>query len=169
MNKKPIKIVIICILILLVSDILLIRVISPIEIDDVSPGISCEQKYLEKADILWVIPRFNNQSMATNTIWCNKIKGLNKTIGLHGVTHEYQEFKTDKDKEYLEEGIKMIEECLGKRPDMFKPPQLDISSNNKKLVEDMGLERKGFFNQLFHKVYHCNDTGMFTNKFIDLF
>ena len=45
----------------------------------------------------------------------------------------------------------------------------EISEENKKLISENNIELKGRLNQFFHKVYHCNDTGEFSNKFIDLF
>ena len=52
---------------------------------------------------------------------------------------------------------------------MFKPPGLAISMQNRRLVKDNGMKLKRNFNQIIHKVYHCNNTGRFSNKFIDLF
>jgi len=147
----------------------LIRLVSPREIDDVSPGIFCEEDYLKKLDILWVIPNFQGESISKNSEWCEYILSLNKTLGLHGVTHKYEEFMTERNQEYLNEGIEIFEDCFGFKPTMFKPPQLAISEENKKLISENNIELKGRLNQFFHKVYHCNDTGEFSNKFIDLF
>ena len=165
--KKKILISLLTI-ILLISILFLIRLTSPKEIDDVSPEIPCSQNYLEKSTILWVIPKFNNKPISENQTWCQEILNLNKTLGLHGITHEFQEFNTNKNQEYLEEGIKIFEDCFGFKPDMFKPPQLKISSENKKLIKKNGIKLKLNFNQIIHKVYHCENTGTFSNKIIDL-
>jgi predicted deacetylase len=147
----------------------LIRLISPREIDDVSPGIFCDEKYLAKADILWVIPDFDNNSISDGKKWCKYILAPNKTIQLHGVTHEFEEFKTSRNQDYLNNGIKIFEDCFGFKPEMFKPPQLKISGENKKLISQSNLKLKGRFNQIIHKVYHCNDSGMLPNWFINIF
>ena len=162
MNKKTTFIIIILIIILLIFDLFLIRLISPQE-------IPCQKEYVEKSGILWIIPKFNNKSISENKTWCNYILSLNKTLGLHGVTHEFKEFNTNKNSEYLQEGINIFEECFGFKPEIFKPPQLKISKENKKLIEDNNIKLKGRFNQIIHKVYHCNDTGRLPNWVVDLF
>jgi predicted deacetylase len=149
--------------------LLITRATSPREIDDISPEIPCEQELMEKSDILWVIPKFNNIPITENTEWCNKILSLNKTLGLHGVRHTFEEFKINRNEEYLNEGISIFEECFGEKPTMFKPPQLKISKNNKELIRNNNLKLKVITNQVFHKVYHCQDTGRFSNKFINRF
>ena len=165
---KKIWITILLIILSIILIIFFIRLINPREIDDVTPGIPCEDEYLEKSDILLVIPNFNNISIAENKFWCEKILSLNKTLGMHGITHEYNEFKTDRIEDYLEEGIEIFEKCFGFKPQMFKPPQLKISENNKKLIKNNNLELKTNFNQITHKVYHCNDSNVIKNKIIDL-
>ncbi|MCK4552677.1 DUF2334 domain-containing protein [Candidatus Pacearchaeota archaeon] len=166
--KKKILIPLLIIL-LFVFTLFLIRLTSPREIDDVSPEILCEQKYLEKSDILWIIPKFNNKSISENKTWCQKILSLNKTLGLHGVYHEFEEFNTNRNQKYLQEGINIFEECFGFKPEMFKPPQLKISNENKKLIKGNNMKLKLNFNQLTHKVYHCDDSGTFPNWVVDLF
>ena len=166
MKKSSKIILIVCILIFL---LFLTRLISPREIDDVSPEILCEQKYLEKSDILWIIPKFKNKSISENKGWCNYILSLNKTLGLHGVYHEFEEFKTDRNEKYLQEGIDIFENCFGFKPEMFKPPQLKISDENKKLINEKEIKIKTGTNQLLHKVYHCSNTGKFKNWIINLF
>lgn len=166
--NKLIKILLIAIFCLILA-LFFLRLILPREIDDVSPGISCKQKYLQKADILWIIPEFSNSSISENKSWCEEILSLNKTLGLHGLTHEYKEFLINRNSEYLEKGIKEFEKCFNQTPTMFKPPQLTISKENKKQIKEKHLKLKSNFNQLIHKVYHCNDTGRFSNKLINLF
>lgn len=157
----------------LVIILFLIRLLSPREIDDVFPGIYCEKEYLEKAYILWVIPDYNNVLISENKTWCQEILNLNKKLGLHGVKHQpYKEFLVEnRTIEYLQEGINLFEECFNQTPTKFKAPQLALSSENKKMIKEHFPELKirGYFNQLIHKVYHCNDTGRFSNRFIDWF
>ncbi|MBU2104584.1 MAG: DUF2334 domain-containing protein [Nanoarchaeota archaeon] len=154
--------------IFLVFLLLLIRLISLREIDDVSPGIFCDEKYLTKVDILWVIPNFRNNKLSDDKEWCEYILSLNKTIGLHGVTHEFEEFKTTRNQTYLDNGIKIFKDCFGSKPIMFKPPQLKISEENKRLIENNNFKLKNRLNPIFHKVYHCNNTGTLSNKWINL-
>ncbi len=170
--KKPSKLKIILltiipILFLLILTILLIRLVSPREIDDVAPGISCQVELLEKADILWVIPIFQNNSIVNNSEWCTQIKSLGKEVQLHGVYHKYKEFKTPRSPEYLQEGIDAFQSCFNKYPSKFKPPQLAYAKSNDEIIKQAKLKRIGLFNQFLHKVYHCNDTGLFSNKFIN--
>lgn len=171
MKKRIIKIVFYTLLTIfsLILILFLIRLANPREIDDVSPGIPCEEKLLDKVDILWVIPDFQNKSIAENKEWCNYILNLNKTLGMHGVTHEYNEFGTSRNSEYLQEGIKIFEECFGFQPTMFKPPQLNITQENIKLIKNNNMKLKYYFNQITRKVYHCSDTGKPRNKFMDFF
>lgn len=154
---------------LLIFDLFFLRAFSQKEIDDIHPEIPCQLKYLEKSEILWVIPKFNNKLISENKTWCQEILSLNKTLGLHGVYHEFEEFNIDRNQEYLQEAINIFEECFGAKPKIFKPPQLKISVENKKLIEENDMELKGRINQLTHKVYHCNDDGRFKNWVIDLF
>lgn len=166
---KKYFLLVLLILLFFVLDIFLIRLFSPTELDDVNPERGCSEELLHKVNILWVIPKFNNQSIAENQAWCDYILSLNKTLGLHGVLHYYKEFGVDKTQEYLDEGIRIFEQCFNQTPTMFKPPQLAISENNKKLIRDNNLILKLDFNQFTHKVYHCEDTGKFSNDFINVF
>jgi len=166
MKPQHIVLIIITSLILL---LFLTRLISPREIDDISPEILCEEEYIQKSNILWVIPKFNGKLISDDKEWCNSILALNKTLGLHGITHQYEEFNDDITQKQLNEAIKIFKECFGFKPTMFKPPQLKINSNNKKLIKNNDLKLKLYFNQITHKVYHCSDTGRFSNRLIDLF
>jgi predicted deacetylase len=167
--KKRIKKIIFTFLFILLSLIMILYLIvmfSSKQLDDVSPKIQCDKELLEKSDVLYVIPKFDNISISENKSWCEYILSLNKTLAIHGVYHNYQEFKENKDQEYLDSGIKIFEECFNKSPSSFKAPQLAISKENKDLIK-RNLKFDGYFNQIFHKVYHCSDTGMLKNKFID--
>lgn len=165
MQKK----IIIQIVIILLMVFLTIRILSQKEIDDVSPEIPCSEKYLEKSDILWIIPKYNNKPISENKTWCNYILSLNKTLGLHGVTHKLEEFETNRNQEYLEEGVDIFEQCFSFKPEIFKPPQLKISIENKELIKENNMRLKARLNQLTHKVYHCNDAGKIKNWIVDLF
>jgi len=146
-----------------------IRLFNVREVDDVSPSIDCSSDILMKSEILWVIPIFYNKSIADDKVWCDYISSLNKTLGLHGVYHSFNEFVYDRDLDYLNKGVAAFENCFGFKPKIFKAPQLSLSEKNRKMIEDERYEVKANFNQLIHKVYHCSDSGRFSNKFIDIF
>jgi len=167
MKKKTL--ILLLIILLFFLSLFLIRLTSQKEIDDVSPEILCEQEYLEKANTLWIIPKFNNKPISENKTWCKEILSLNKTLGLHGLTHEFEEFNTDKNQEYIQEAIDIFEQCFGFKPEIFKPPQLKITKQNKQLIKQNNLKLKKGFNQITHKVYHCDNVGKFSNWVIDLF
>lgn len=160
---------VIYIILFLVLVFFFIRLLSPREIDDVSLEIPCIEIEKYNPDILWVIPKFNGVLISKNQTWCKQILALNKTLGMHGVTHEYEEFAANKSQEYLEEGIQIFKECFGQKPTMFKPPQLKISNKNKELITSSNLTLKTYVHQITHKVYHCNDSGKYKNWFINLF
>jgi len=167
--KKPLKnfLIVLAIIILI---LFLIRISTSKEIDDVSPGINCEKEYLEKSDTLWVIPSFKDNPISENKEWCQEILSLNKTLGLHGIKHTYWEFKrNDISAQELKEGIEEFENCFGYKPEKFKPPNLRLNKENKQLIKENNLELKNKINQFTHKTYHCNNSGILSNKFIDIF
>ena len=171
-NKKTILTSLILFIILILF--FLIRLLSHTEIDDISPQIDCNNYYLEKADVIWVIPEFNKIPISENKTWCEKILSLNKTIGLHGINHNYQEFNQDISENDLQKAIKIFEDCFNQTPKIFKSPQLETSEKNKLLLEKYNLTLEGRTNQIFHKVYHCEDKsgiskGLFPNWIINLF
>mgnify|MGYP001596099906 FL=1 len=166
--KKGVRISLI-IFFLFILILSLIRLISPREIDDVSPEIPCEKNYLEKSKYLWVIPNFQGNKISENPEWCKEILSLNKTLGMHGIKHTYREFKIENiSQEELEEGIKIFEECFGFKPEIFKPPYLRMNKENRALIKENNLKLKSKFNQDIHKVYHCNNSGTFNNRIVDV-
>lgn len=160
---------IIIFIIILILALFFMRFLNPKEIDDVSPEIPCEQEYLNKSDVLWVIPFFNNKPISQNSEWCKEILSLNKTLGLHGVYHTYWEFKENRTQEYLKIGIQEFEKCFGFKPEIFKAPNLRMTQHNRKLIKQNNLTLKTQFNQVTHKVYHCNNSGTLPNKVHDIF
>jgi hypothetical protein len=169
-KKRALKLIrsIIIILVIIFIILFLIRFFSKRELDDVSPRIPCDQELLKKSDVLYVIPAFDNIPISDNQTWCSSILSLNKTLALHGVYHNYQEFLKDRNQEYLDKGIEIFEKCFDKRPESFKPPQLKITENNKNIIKK-NFRLKLRINQIFHKVYHCNDSGLFSNDLIDFY
>jgi predicted deacetylase len=160
---------ILSILISVILIFLFTRAISPKELDDVSPRIPCQENLIEKSDVLWIIPKFNNTPISEDKQFCAYISSLNKTLGLHGYQHTYQEFGKPVSQSELNDAITIFQDCLNQTPMMFKPPQLKISDKNKKLIHINNLKLELDLNQISHKVYHCSDTGTFSNKFIDWF
>ena len=159
---KPLKFVWIFFLFLVVL-LFFVRLLSPLELDDVSPEIPCEEKLIEKSDVLWVIPSFNEKPISENKEWCSYILSFNKTIGMHGVEHSYYEFNIIRKQDYIDKGIKEFEACFGVKPSMFKPPHLKINKENKNIISKNNFVLRGKLNQLIAKVYHCNDIGTFPN------
>jgi hypothetical protein len=164
------------ILMVIVMDFWALRQVSSVQLDDVSPAIECDEKLIEKSDVLMVIPIFEESSIVNNAEWCSYILSLNKTLGMHGVYHTYKEFSGNISEEYVLEGIKAFKECFGFEPQLFEAPQLSLSRENRDILKSIGLEVKGWPYHVFHKVYHCQDTGQFamnfgkikiTNKLID--
>ena len=156
-------------IIFIIICLFLIRAGSPREIDDISPNIKCEQKYIKKSNILWVIPLHNNTPISNNQSWCKEILSLNKTLGMHGIYHSYHEFENYVNETELIYAKQIFEECFGYEPTLFKPPYLRLSLENKQLLKNNNLEIKWIWNQNFHKVYHCQNDGVFPNWFHDIF
>jgi len=166
---KKIKIIILLV-ISLIAIIFLIRLLNPTEIDDVSPEISCPEIEKYNPDILYVIPNFERIPISENKTFCNKILLLNKTLALHGINHTYKEFLYENiSQENLDFAISEFQKCFNQTPEKFKPPHLQISSENKKLIKENNLDLKTWFNQGTHKVYHCNGSGILPNWMIRIF
>jgi len=81
--------------------------------------------------------------------------------------HNYEEFGEVRDEEYFHEGVLIFEKCFGFAPESFKPGQLVFAEENNWIRGEMGVDL--FWNQFFHKVYHCNDSGTFPNWMIKVF
>lgn len=169
--KKTLKIILMILFILIIIWIF-IRLVSPREIDDITPGIPCEneKEYIDKSKYLWVIPNFQGHKISENPEWCKEILSLNKTLGMHGIKHTYREFKRENiTQEELQEGIEIFEECFGYKPKHFKYPQLRYNKENKELLKQNNLKIRTKFSQFTHKFYHCDNSGIHDYKITDLF
>lgn len=162
------KLIVIGIIVFLLIFLSTIRAISPRYLDDVSPNIPCSDELLEKADVYYVIPAYQNKSIAENQVWCKNILDYkNKTLAMHGVIHTYKEFLEDRDESYFQYGAEEFEKCFGYLPNEFKPPQLAINKNNKDMLET-NYKIRTLLAQVTHKAYHCDDSGLFPNWVINI-
>jgi len=165
----------------LIFALFFVRLILPSQVDDVNPLMNCSEEVLDLADVYFVVPKFSGVEIEGK--WCEEIKkrvsssgwrlGIGdlrsgkKELALHGVYHSYNEFGVFRDEEYFEEGVRVFQDCFGFVPKRFKPGQLVFCEENSWIRERMDVEL--FWNQLFHKVYHCGDSGRFPNWFIRIF
>ncbi len=145
-----------------------IRSVNNVHLDDVSPAIPCDKNLIESADVLYVIPEFNNVSISDNLDWCSYILSFNKTIAMHGVYHTYKEFETTRSEKYIQDGADDFKKCFVFAPTRFKAPQVSINSANLNMISNMGYVVDTWLSERFHKVYHCNDEGEFPNWVSDL-
>lgn len=157
------------IFVLMIFGAYLIRALNERQVDDLTPGINCERGIIDKSQNLAVIPLFENESIAENKTWCDYILSLNMTLIMHGVYHSYREFDSNVSLNDIEKGRGEFKKCFGYYPPIFQAPQLAISWGNEEKVKSFGMHLRGYPYQITHKVYHCNDTGRFKNRFIDIF
>jgi predicted deacetylase len=139
----------------------------PRQLDDVNPQIACESSLIDKSETLMVIPLYQNKSIAENRSWCEYLLSLNKTLAMHGVYHTYNEFYTPRDEQYILAGMEEFKKCFGFYPSIFEAPQVALNNSNEVLLKQMGFDVRGYPFQLTHKVYHCSDTGKYSNNFVD--
>jgi len=167
--KRGLKIILVILSLIIL--IFIIRLITPTQIDDIHPDIPCPELEIYNPKILYVIPNFNNNAISENSTWCEYILSLNKTLELHGINHSpYREFLTQNiSQEDLDFALAELEKCFNQKPENFKPPQLKISRENKNLILENNLTLKLYTNTIFHKVYHCNDSGRIKNEWIRIF
>lgn len=172
MNKRIKKaIIIFSVLVVLISMAIITieigRNLNYIQLDDLHPLINCEEKYIEKSDVLMIIPLWKNDSIVNYPEWCKKISESNKTLGMHGIYHTYDEFLGNISEEKFVFALGEFKKCFGKSPELFEPPQWDISSINRKMVEKY-VPVTNNFQGIFHKVYHCEESGNFGYNFLGI-
>jgi len=155
--RKGIKTILILALIIVVFILIAIRLILPMQLDDVNPSRLCDERLLNKSSVLMVIPLLGNQSIAENPGWCEHIKSLNKTIGMHGVYHTEKEFRYANNEEDIRRGMEEFNQCFGFYPTIFKAPQLSLSKKNEEILREMNFTIIKLQNQIIHKTYHCTD------------
>lgn len=152
MKSKFAKLILVVISLIYV--VMLISSRNPLIVDDVCPNNLCGS-LLEKADILYVIPHFENNSINNNEEWCAKMRSLNKTIGLHGIKHSYHEFDKKINEEELSLAINSFETCFKEKPKLFRPPYNRINKENEGKISNfnMTIYKKRF---IAHSYCHCN-------------
>jgi hypothetical protein len=169
-GKIAMLVILAVMLLILIAEfgILIIRAFSPTQLDDVTPGIQCDEELLEKSDVFFVIPKFEGVGIGNNSDWCEKIILYDKKLEMHGVYHTFNEFGTERDANYVDEGIIEFARCFGEKPLGFKAPQMEMLGKNKKVVAEMGLRNYGDLDQILHKTYHCSDTGIISNALTEI-
>ena len=129
----------------------------PLITDDIHPQKSCPE-LIEKSDVLYVTPLLKGDSLLNYQEWCTKMRALNKTYGLHGITHNYHEFLEPISKEDFEEAIDIFEGCFGYKPELFRPPYNKISVDNQELVESYGMSVYDT-TYILHPYCHCQTSS----------
>ncbi|HRZ85271.1 MAG TPA: DUF2334 domain-containing protein [Candidatus Paceibacterota bacterium] len=168
MKIKKIVLLIVLIILSLAIILFIIRLFSPKHLDDLHPNIPCSKDLIKKSDYLAVIPLFENESIKNYPEWCSYINQFNKSLVMHGVYHTYNEFNTKREIEYIQVGKEEFKKCFGFDATEFKAPQLELSKKNKNILKnEFNFKVHTIFTQIFHKVYHCNDSGIISNKITD--
>jgi len=155
------------IFVVLVLVLFFIRFFSERQLDDVHSGIDCDLELMRKADVYYVIPAYNGELINESPEWCAEILRMDRELAMHGVYHTYREFGEPRDSEYVNFGVRVFEDCFGQVPTRFKPPQAYITKENDWMSDRFDMDSS--LNSLFHKVYHCGDTGLYPNWLVDLF
>ena len=151
------KVIVVLGVVLILATLFTTRLVSTRQIDDVSPSRLCEDEFLKKSDILMVIPFLGNISLAENGSWCEYVKELNKTIGMHGIYHNGEEFGHPVDKESILRGMEEFNKCFGFYPVLFEAPELSLSIENENILKEMNFTIIKRWDYITHKVYHCTD------------
>jgi hypothetical protein len=153
--------IILFILILVIS---LIRQNTKVHYDDIHPLIPSLKKYMDKSDILFIIPKFKNKKITDYPDFIREIKKYakenNKQLALHGVTHYPEgyfikaEFGIPRSKKYIQEGIDIFTDAFGFKPTLFKAPCYNLHPHNRKILESLGLKIIGSEALITNKVFH---------------
>lgn len=141
-------------IIIVIYMLILVQSRNPLIVDDVAPLSSCDE-LIKKADIIYVIPLENNNSISNYLEWCKNLQLLNKTIGLHGIRHNFHEFDKEVSEVELIKATSSFEKCFGEKPKLFRPPENLISEENIKKITslNMTIYRDSY---LKHSYCHCN-------------
>lgn len=149
--------------------IIVFRLVGSRQIDGVNPYMYCSEVELSKVDVFYVAPLYKGVPINESRAWCDYILSFDKEIYMYGVKGSYEELSKNIAREEVSYGMDIFESCFGFRPERIKPPQLVLNDYNEKMLGEVDLNVDIFYNQLFHKVYHCGDSGFFPNRFQDYF
>lgn len=166
---SPFFVFAIAIVLILALALYFIRTFGERQVDDVNPLSDCPDWIMQKSKVYAVIPLYKNVSIVDNKSWCDYILSLNKTLIMHGIYHNYEEFESNISKEEVILGMNAFKKCFGYYPEIFEAPQLAISGGNELMILDLGMKLRGYPYALFHKVYHCNSYGERFNDLVDKF
>ena len=142
-------------LVLTIIGVLVSRLVSHEELDDVHPFImDVNDPYIKRSEWLWVIPFYLGEPISNHPKWVTQLKETGKKIGLHGVYHTKHEFGVERSNKYIDKGVKEFHKAFGYPPAHFKAPGLALTYGNRKKIESRGMEVKGWWNQICHRVHH---------------
>jgi|SaaInlStandDraft_4_1057021.scaffolds.fasta_scaffold01868_7 hypothetical protein len=166
----------------LLTLLFLMRQTNDVHYDDLHPEIETNMNYLDKSDIIFVIPKYKNKKITDYPDWCKQIKNYSekhkKTLALHGIKHTtingYKgdcEFVRKIPEKELKEACEIFEKAFGYKPKHFKAPCYGLSKENQKLVEKLNMKIYGPSTLIFNKLYHSpmNENMKMINKFIDFY
>lgn len=155
-------------IILLIFILYVTRKYNKIHYDDLSPLLKTNYKYLEKSDIIFIIPKYNDIPITDYPEFITKIKKYaednNKELAMHGVTHSPEgylikaEFGYPLANEYIKEGIDIFENAFGYKPKKFKAPCYNLHPHNEKILKEFNIEIIQVDTLFLNKLYH-NDTS----------
>lgn len=160
------------IFLLLISLVIVVvsRNVSPKEYDDAHPLIlDVDHPLIQESEWVWVVPLYMGVPLTDYPIWVDKLKKSGKKLGLHGIHHTYDEFGKNRSWNYVYEGVKEFEKAFGYKPSVFKAPKLSMTPHNRDIVEDMGMEIVGRYNQIIHAVSHTDTDRLSDGRLIGEF
>jgi len=151
-----------CILIFLLA-----RQFRSVNYDDVHQNIEQNYDYINKSDILFVIPKYQGVKLTDDLNFINKIRQTGKILGMHGVTHEptsyfnKAEFGYNVSEDNIEEGMKIFENAFGYKPKLFKAPCYNLLPENQTIIEKHGMKVVGPKTLIFNRLLHPNSDNIF--------
>jgi hypothetical protein len=156
------EVFLICIVLFLV-----VRQLRCVGYDDVHQNITQNYKYIDKSDMLFVIPKFENVPLTDNMNFVQKIKNKNKILGMHGVTHSPEgiftkaEFGYPVKEETIKEGMDIFENAFGYKPKYFKAPCYNLLPENQIKIEKLGMKVVGPETAIFNRLLHPPTDNVF--------
>lgn len=144
--------------------LLIIRFFNKSHYDDLHPELPFNKEYLDKSDILFIIPNYNNIPITNYPEYIEKLKSYaqknNKQIGLHGYIHKPEGFFTKAEygyelpESYIKDNIDLFRKAFNFEPKLFKAPCYNLHPKNREILLKLGLQISDintlFLNKLFH-------------------